>query len=101
MSLRLLIEQTSARTRILVTHPHLPLSAEIISQLQTLPEIETISTQDTKPANIIIYLTSSTPLGHLHAHLDPNTTATSKTSSRRKSKYNPTSRRSRFLSHSI
>ncbi len=70
MSLRLLIEQTSARTRILVTHPHLPLSAEIISQLQTLPEIETISTQDTKPANIIIYLTSSTPLGHLHAHLD-------------------------------
>ena len=70
MPLRLLIEQTSPHTRVLVTHPHLPLSAEIISQLQTQPEIETISTQDTKPANIIVYLTSSTPLSHLHTHLD-------------------------------
>lgn len=70
MPLRLLIEQTSTRTRVLVIHTHLPLAAEIISQLQTRPDFEIVSEFESQPANIIIYLVSPTPLSQVHTCLD-------------------------------
>ncbi len=70
MPLRLLIEQTSSRTRVLVTRSRLPVAAEIVSQLQDRPDFEILSEGESEPANIIIYLVSPTPLSRIHTYLD-------------------------------
>lgn len=70
MPLRLVIEQTSNRTQVLVAPSRLPLAAEIISQLQSQPDFEIFSEGESKPANIIIYLVDQSALSQLHVWLD-------------------------------